>query len=203
MNAPNQAQPQTTVAAASSAPIAPSPEMLWERHGLEVFLFARTRLRDREQARDVCQQAFVQALAWLQKPSASLPAEPNYGAWLKRIAGNIIIDWYRSPARRLTKSIDTECDDVEGQKPENPREAAPAIRLESAHEIEALRHCMGSLEEPDRRLVEARALREQRYDVVAEQLGISQGNARVRFFRTLQVLRRCVEFRVHAMSGRA
>lgn len=198
---------QSQRAAASNtdpAPSLPDPETLWEDHGLEVFFFARTRLSDRENARDVCQQTFVRALSWLQNNGDKVPNKPNYGAWLKRIALNIIIDWYRSSARRTTRAVDFRADTEFEHWLETPSEAFnPANGLEGELQIQALRRCMAELSDHDRELVEARVLREQPYEVISEHAAISAGNARVRLFRTLQALRRCVESRLHAESRRA
>ena len=83
-------------------PIEASLESCWAR----MFGYAMSLTRDRESARDLVQQAALQALA-----SDQPPADPNHArAWLFKIVRNAWIDQFR---RTQTKREDDRLPDIE------------------------------------------------------------------------------------------
>jgi len=70
-----------------------------ERRGL--FAFIRSRIHSLEEAEDLVQEVFVQALSNLNV----LEAVDNLTGWLYTVAKNKIIDWYRKK-RLLLVSLD-------------------------------------------------------------------------------------------------
>jgi len=124
---------------------------------------------DFETAQDIAQEAFVAAyrsLPDLQDPAA-------FGAWLHGIVRNLC---RKHAAKRPPPMVSLEQDPV-------PEPAAPPNR---DIEMESL---LQTLPLADREVLAARYLQELDYEEIAQMLGISVNNVRVRCFRARQALR--------------
>ena len=71
-------------------------DILLERNQSKLFSYILFVVRDREQANDLFQETFVKIITKLQ--------EGKFGAWIMRIAHNVIMDWYRS--KRSDKTVE-------------------------------------------------------------------------------------------------
>lgn len=76
-------------------------EKSFEAHHSNLFTYIRSRIRSLEEAEDVLQEVYVQALGSLNV----LDAVDNLTGWLYTVAKHKIIDWYRKK-RLPTVSID-------------------------------------------------------------------------------------------------
>ena len=63
-------------------------------------------VRDREQANDLFQETFVKIITKLQEGKYTTTGK--FGAWIMRIAHNVIMDWYRS--KRSDKTVEQSND---------------------------------------------------------------------------------------------
>ena len=67
-------------------------ELLWRAHGEVLYKHAYSRLRNFEDARDVCQDAFVKAMQFIQDNPGRIPLKVNFGGWLAQ-------RWYQKGRR--------------------------------------------------------------------------------------------------------
>ncbi|MBK6407681.1 MAG: sigma-70 family RNA polymerase sigma factor [Holophagales bacterium] len=106
----------------------------------------------------------------------------RFSTWMYRIALNVAISFYRSEARRSRFHVPAEDTLLE-----IPAEAAGSTG--SDDDLRLLQHLIGQLEALDRALV-LLYLDGNRYDTIAEILGISETNVGTKISRIKQRLRR-------------
>jgi RNA polymerase sigma-70 factor (ECF subfamily) len=174
-------------------------ELLWEACGRDVFLFARARLANHEDARDVCQDTFLHAIEWLAENPDRVPASVNFPAWLQRIARNLIIDRFRRPAlvRELPDSSDGGGDD-DRRRDDWPEllTCDPSDHMTDQEQLDALRKCLDALSERKRQVIILRDLRGLSYDAIASQTAVPRSTVGVTLHRVRRELRDCVELRL-------
>ena len=160
-------------------------EMLWQAHGEVVFQHACARLGNQEDARDVCQDAFVRAMQYVQKNPGRIPLKVNFRAWLRAIARNLILDRFRRvmvrPGRSSSELLETA-----------PVEQPPEERLVRSEDLAILRKCLDSLTERARTILTLRDLEGKSEKVVAGEIGSNPNAVCVALHRARKVLRECV-----------
>ena len=77
-------------------------DTLLERNQSKLFSYILFVVRDREQANDLFQETFVKIITKLQEGKYTTTGK--FGAWIMRIAHNVIMDWYRS--KRSDKTVE-------------------------------------------------------------------------------------------------
>jgi RNA polymerase sigma factor (sigma-70 family) len=77
-------------------------EILISRHQKEVFSSIFYKILDEDLANDIFQETFMKAIVFLKENRYK--DEGKFGAWLKRISQNLIIDYYRAKNRKKTIS---------------------------------------------------------------------------------------------------
>lgn len=77
-------------------------DILLERNQSKIFSYILFVVRDREQANDLFQETFVKIITKLQEGKYTTTGK--FGAWIMRIAHNVIMDWYRS--KRSDKTVE-------------------------------------------------------------------------------------------------
>ena len=68
-------------------------DLLLSRTQTKLFTYVMFVVRDREVANDIFQETFVKVITKLQQHKYTNSGK--FGAWLVRIAHNVIMDWYR------------------------------------------------------------------------------------------------------------
>ena len=81
-------------------------DILLERNQSRLFSYILFVGRDREQANDLFQETFVKIITKLQEGKYTTTGK--FGAWIMRIAHNVIMDWYRS--KRSDKTVEQSND---------------------------------------------------------------------------------------------
>jgi RNA polymerase sigma-70 factor (ECF subfamily) len=158
---------------------------LVERYQRRVYALAFGILRQREDAWDVAQEAFVKAYRNLDR----FEGTAAFYTWLYRIAYNLSIDTLREKRRRDSVDVEEtrkieEAMEREGRLPTgNPDETA--ARKELASVIEA---AMAKLSEKHRAIIVLREIEGLSYEEMAEVLGISKGTVMSRLFHARQNL---------------
>lgn len=121
-------------------------ERLYRRHAARVYGLARRLLRRRDRAEELTQEVFLKA--W--RECGSYRHEAPFGAWLSRLARNLVLNELRRDGRRLPEDRDGELDDQgEGQGVEPAPEAGldleAAVRAlpEGARQVLVLYHFEG------------------------------------------------------------
>ena len=81
-------------------------DILLSRYQDKLYSYINFVVRNRDLADDIFQETFVKAIVTLQKGCYS--STGKFGAWLTRIAHNLIIDWYRQQSGNNTVSNDAQ-----------------------------------------------------------------------------------------------
>lgn len=160
---------------------------LVERYQRRVYGLAFGILRDREDAWDVAQEAFVKAyrnLARFQGSSA-------FYTWLYRITYNLSMDALRSRARRDHVDIDQNRAVEAAAAEEAPASSHPSKNADRKELAEVLHNAMTRLSDKHRAIIVLREIEGLSYEEMADVLKISKGTVMSRLFharRNLQAL---------------
>lgn len=73
-------------------------DLLLSRNQSKLFSYILFVVHDRETAEDLFQETFVKAIVRLQDGSYTVSGK--FGAWMMRIAHNVVMDWYRDMSSR-------------------------------------------------------------------------------------------------------
>lgn len=134
-----------------------------------------------DDARDLVQEAFVQALVKL----SSFQRGSAFYTWLYRIALNLAIS--RRRRRKSTASLD-EIRQASGDEPVG-RLDAPADRLERQERAEQVQAALARLSEEHRSVLVLREIDGYCYEEIAEMLEVPVGTVRSRLHRARLMLR--------------
>jgi RNA polymerase sigma-70 factor (ECF subfamily) len=143
---------------------------------------------DAEEARDVAQEAFVQAFVKLE----SFQSKSAFYTWLYRIAFNTAIS--RRRRRKPMASLD-EARDTVGAEPVD-RDAAPEANLERAEQAAQVQAALAALSEEHRTVLVLREIDGRDYETIGEMLDIPVGTVRSRLHRARTELREELEERM-------
>lgn len=128
-----------------------------------------------EDARDVTQDAFVQAFVKLE----SFRGESQFYTWLYRIAMNLALS--RRRRRKPVVSLDQTKQDA-GAEPTDTG-ASPDDRLIEAERVEMLQAALAQLGDQQRQILVLREIEDCSYEAIAEILELPIGTVRSRLFR--------------------
>ncbi len=134
-----------------------------------------------DEARDVAQDAFVQAFVKLE----TFKRGSAFYTWLYRIAFNQAVS--RRRKRRPTASIENNREQT-GQEPTG-REAAPGQRIEGQERAVQVRAALAALSEEHRTVLILREVDGCCYETIAEMLDLPVGTVRSRLHRARLELR--------------
>lgn len=154
---------------------------VYERYFELVYAYAARRTAGRIEAEDLTAEVFRRALAHL--PRFKWTGAP-FGAWLLRIAANLIADSAKRKAREGDLSVDDPATSV-----------SPSVKQSQQRDLEEyerrahLFKLVDGLGEDQRRVVMMRFAEEKSIGEIAEQLGKSKGAVKQLQFRALQTLR--------------
>ena len=159
---------------------------LVRRHQDRAFNLAYQVLRNREDALDVAQEAFVKAFASLP----GFKAEASFTTWLHRIVVNLAIDGLR----RRRRSEGTEYDDrravAEDAAVEHEAPGGPAAELEMKQVRSLLARGIASLPPAQRAVIVLREIEGMSYEAIAQAVGCSLGTVMSRLFYGRRKLQR-------------
>ncbi len=148
----------------------------YEEHADALFRHCLLRVRDREIAKDIVQEAYSKTWVYMSEGKKI----EYLRAFLYRVSNNLIIDWAR---KKKASSLDTMMED-DGFEPADDtiRDFAdvPAAR-------EALK-LLGELDEMYRSVITMRYLDEMSPREIAEALGVSENVVSVRIHRGIEKL---------------
>ena len=153
------------------------------RYQRPVFNTVLHMVGDAEDAREVCQQAFMKAYEHL----ASYDRDRKFFSWIYRVAVNESINWLK--ARRPHEELDETF--------EHPR-ANPAQESEELEEWRHLHEAILELDPNYRAVVILRHFVHFSYDEIAEILKVPEKTVKSRLFTARSLLREALEARGHA-----
>lgn len=156
---------------------------LMERHYRRCYRIALSYLRQRDDALDVVQEAFVKAF----QQAARWDGSGEAGPWLARITVNLSIDRWRRNRRRLaTFSPLAEDDRAPGLADGGP---SPERRVQRREAGERLKAALDKLPERQRAVVVLRHHQEMSLEEIARALDMSLGTVKSSLHRALQRMR--------------
>ena len=141
--------------------------------------FARGRLHDDQLAADAVQESLLRALKSDRAPGP----DGNVVAWFYRILRNVLTDLYRRRAAQIRA--------LERFASEQPNELSDKELEKQA--CACLHALLPTLKPEYARVLQLADLDDQPMQVIAEKLGISLGNVKVRLHRARQQLRERLE----------
>jgi RNA polymerase sigma-70 factor (ECF subfamily) len=150
---------------------------VYDDHIWDVYGYLAYRLNSREEAEDLTQNAFEKALrAWPRYD----PRKASAKTWLLAIAQNVLIDYYRASARRVTPAADEEIERHAGETPgpENDLGLSPEIAV-----------ALATLSQRDREVVALRFGGDLTGPEIAQMLGLSLANVQQILSRSLRRMR--------------
>lgn len=166
---------------------------VYERYFELVYAYVARRVRDRAATEDLTSEVFRKALAnidrfkWTGAP---------FGAWLLRIASNLIADRTKKAARErglspsLSEGVDPNSLTVGLPSPDDANAPQPQqIQLEDAERRAWVIRMVDQLPEDQRRVVRMRFAEEKSISEIAIALGRSEGAVKQLQFRAFQNLR--------------
>jgi RNA polymerase sigma-70 factor, ECF subfamily len=168
--------------ASSTLDPTPDPEhfgALYERYRDRIHAYLRSRTTSEEDAADLTQQVFAQALGALPRYRAR---QLSFGAWLFRIARNVAVDFHRR--RKATVPLDLV---PEALQPAATEDTASRVLEEES--LARLRELFIALNAESRELLTLRFVGQLTAPEIAAVLGISEAAIRKRLTRLLQSLK--------------
>ncbi|MHB1277610.1 MAG: RNA polymerase sigma factor [Bacteroidia bacterium] len=148
-------------------------EPLYRRYFEGIFRFVYQRMDDVDTAKDLTQQVFIKALEKLDRyEDRGLP----FSSWLYRIALNELNQHFRDNSK-------DRCLNLESAGVEELMEEMNEDRYEPY--IEKLVEVMQHMEPENQALIEMRFFEHRSFREIADILGLTENNAKVRLYRLL------------------
>ena len=170
----------------------PAFEELVLRHRRMITGVSRRFFPNLEDAEDVAQDAFVKAFTSLDKLKDGVP----FRHWLVRLTINLCLDRLRKEKRRRDKPVTHFDSDEAGwlERQLSGRSQEELDRMEGSREArELLRRVMGRVSAKDQAILKLLYGEGMQVSQVAELLGLSAVNVRVRAFRARRMVRVALE----------
>lgn len=164
---------------------------LVEKYQSRIYAMVCGMVRDREEAHDLTQDAFVKAFKNLER----FRLEASFYTWLYRIASNLSIDWLRKQKRRKHDEFDEAkaARDSTGMIDPVYQKQSPGKAMERSQLKERIFDAMETLSPEHRQIVLLREVEGYSYAEIADVMGIPEGTVMSRLFyarRKLQGLLR-------------
>jgi RNA polymerase sigma-70 factor (ECF subfamily) len=157
---------------------------IYQRYFELVYAYVVRRVRDRAATEDLTSEVFRKALANLRR--FKWTGAP-FGAWLLRIAANLIADRARRAGREVSAD-EPSLDAAAIDEPVNTH--SQQSYLEAAERRARLFRMVEALPDDQRRVVAMRFAEEKSISVIAAELNRSEGAIKQLQFRALQNLRK-------------
>ncbi len=153
-------------------------EVLYNRYHEQIFRYLYARVDNQHLAADLCSQVFYKAMLNLE--NYSYKGVP-FASWLYRIAFNEMNMHFRRNSKDRTINIDSTnvCEleeEIEEQESEENKE----------HLLKAL----SGLPEDQLSLIEMRYFEKMSFNQIAQIMGITENNAKVKVYRTLDKIKK-------------
>ncbi len=160
-------------------------ESLYHKHYNQVFRFVYSRTRIKELAADITADVFLKALVNLKK--YNFQGTP-FIAWLIRIALNEVAQYYRKSAKARVVAIDNTnmtffLKEIDSQP--------------QAENLELVAKLMEHLDMEEVGLLELRIFEARPFKEIGDILGITENNAKVKFYRIIDKLKKIYQDNYH------
>ncbi len=160
---------------------------LVERYQGRVYALICGMVRDREEARDLTQDAFIKAYKNLER----FRLESSFYTWLYRIAMNVAIDHLRKMKKRQHEAFDEgiASKDSDGTLIAAHDRANPAKELHRRQLNEQIFDALETLSPDHRQVILLREIEGLSYEEIAETMDIPEGTVMSRLFYARRKLR--------------
>lgn len=149
-------------------------DLLLSRNQTKLFSYILFVVRDREKAEDIFQETFVKVISRLQQ--RRYVTSGKFGAWLIRIAHNIIMDSYRE--RRIENVIETpEDNNLTNISSDNLLELNIENQYVNDQVLEDVKKIMNLLPDTQREVVYMRYYQQLSFKEIAECTNVSINTA--------------------------
>ena len=157
----------------------------WER---PIYALAYRVIGREEDARDVCQEAFLRAYRALP----GFKGEAKFSSWLYRITLNLCRDWIRRQRRAPVSQMPDEVDALEAAAAAEPRESIEDLvaRRELTAVVES---AMARLPAEQRTAIILKEYHGMTFQEIADLQGCPLSTVKTRLYQGLSVLRRHLE----------
>src|SRR5712692_7418475 len=182
-NREREAEERRLIEAAQSDPARFADD--YENYFELVYAYVARRVRHRDEAEDLTAEVFRKALANL--PRFKWRGAP-FGAWLFRIASNLIADRAKREAREGNVAVNESEQSLSVGNPK-PKQSQQ-IDLEESERRARLFRLVDGLAEDQRRVIAMRFAEERSIKEIADELGRSEGAVKQLQFRALENLRK-------------
>ncbi|MFC2106709.1 RNA polymerase sigma factor [Bacteroidota bacterium] len=152
--------------------------LLFEKYNLQLYRFFYRMTRNKESSEDLVQNVFYRIMKYRKQ----FKGNGKFVVWMYSIARNELSDFYRIKKKITYDEFAVEDNIVNHSKDflENK------IDEENLHQ---LNHALDRMNEDKKQLIVLHEFQALRFREIGEILGISEVNARVKYFRALQELK--------------
>ena len=157
----------------------------WER---PIFALAYRTLGREEDARDVCQEAFLRAF----RAIGGFKGQARFSSWLYRIALNLCRDWIRKErrVRVVPASDDLQQEQAHSLEPAEESVEELIVRRDLGRVVERV---MATLPEPQRTAILLKEYHGLTFQEIADLQGCPLSTVKTRLYQGLSALRRQLE----------
>ena len=154
---------------------------LYQRYHEGIFRFVFKRVADESLTADITSQVFLKALQKLDR--YQFKGVP-FSAWLYRIASNEVVQHYRDAKKNRVVCInDSQLDDL----------AEEMEYSDTRHQLkDKMVECLNVLKEDELQLIELRFFEKLPYRQIAEIMGLTESNAKVKTYRITEKLSKII-----------
>ena len=145
---------------------------------------------------DVAQEAFIVAYERLEE----FDSDRDFGAWLRGIARNLVINERRKDARRK-RILSDNLTDILVRTSSVPEAEEEELGDSGTAKLAALRQCLMELPEKSRALVQARYENDESAPDIAKRLEMKPPAVRKALERVREALRKCMESKLEVASA--
>ena len=157
--------------------------LLIERYYREIYAYTYRQVACKELAMDLTQEIFILVLKGIR---AFDEKKGSFRTWIYRIASNKITDYYRSLTYRKS-----QLEEPYGQEYEHtgvsPDISSQVLRQETIREVMAV---IVRYDEPWIQIFQKHCFEEQTFAEIAEELKLSEGTVKTRYYKMLAQIRK-------------
>lgn len=155
-----------------------SLSLLFEKYNFQLYKFFCRMTNSREGSEDLVQNVFYRIMKYRKQ----FKGHGKFIVWMYSIARNELADYYRIKSRM----------DRNENYPEEILDSDSKNFLENTidnENLDMLQNILDNLEEDKKQLIVLHEFQSIKFKEIGEIMGISEVNARVKFFRTLQEIK--------------
>ncbi|MDE6826948.1 MAG: sigma-70 family RNA polymerase sigma factor [Paramuribaculum sp.] len=164
-------------------------DTLLRRHQARIISYIFSVVKNRDVADDLTQETFVKALMTIKQ--GRYYETGKFGAWVSRIAHNLIIDYYRQEKAENLVSVDDCESDMLNRKELSDKTIEEHLM---SHQLKAdLRHLIAELPQTQREVLNMRYYRDMSFKEIADATNVSINTALGRMRYALLNMRKIAE----------